>query len=256
VRIVTEELTLSSLERAKSFMQRRARLIALTAVPLATLVAIAPVKAGTIALPLQLDPGSADTCLVTAGGAGSLNGGSACTVGQSAPGIKMFGNGTAGLSGSGGGILGVNFTLSSGTTNSGFISGQVPISWDFIISDSTSHNLNWTVTLGATVTGVGAETVFTDTFTNVTPGTIIGSMMSNSLPAVQVTAYSLLFSVTDPSGLAVKPLRSPSLMARPSMSTKPQAYRSLGLLRCWASLWPRSVRWYGGAGDPLLSATS
>jgi hypothetical protein len=182
-------------------MQRKARLIALTAVPLASLVAITPsARAGAIIGPLVLDPGSADTCQVTAGGIGSLNGGSACTVGQSAPGIKMYGNGTANVSG--GGTLAVNFTLAGGTTNSGAISGQVPISWDFMISDSASHNLNWTITLGATVTGVGTETVFTDTLTNVTPGTIIGNTLTNPLPSVQVTAYSLLFTVTDPSAIS------------------------------------------------------
>lgn len=193
---------MSSIERAKSFMQRKARVIALTAVPLASLIAITPAKAITVT-PLQLDPSGTDTCLVaSAGGAGSLNGGSSCTVGQSAPGIKLYGNGTASIGGSGGGLLGVNFGINSGTTNGGVISGQVPISWDFVLSDSDSHNLNWSITLGATVTGVGTETVFTDSFTNVAPGTIIGNALTNSLPAVQVTAYSLLFSVTDPNGLS------------------------------------------------------
>ena len=36
---------MSSLERAKSFMQRKARVIALTAVPLAFLVGITPARA-------------------------------------------------------------------------------------------------------------------------------------------------------------------------------------------------------------------
>lgn len=177
---------MSSLERAKSFMQRKARLIALTAVPLASLMAITPAKAITVGL--QLDPNGTDTCT-------SLD---VCTVGQSAPGIKIYGDGTN-TAGSGGGILYVNFAINGGTTNSGFISGKVPISWDFVISDSASHNLNWSITLGATVTGIGTETVFTDSATNVTPGEIIGNAMSNTLPSVQVTAYSLLFSVNDPS---------------------------------------------------------
>ncbi len=189
---------MSSIERAKSFMQRRARLIALTAVPLASLMAITPAKASV--LPLQLDPSGNDTCSVSApSGAGFLNGGSACTVAQSAPGIKMYGNGTVS---SGGSLLQVNFAINGGTTNNGFISGQVPVSWDFAISDSADNNLNWSITIGATITGVGTETVFTDTVTDVTPGTIIGNTLTNTLPLVQVTAYSLLFSVSDPSAVA------------------------------------------------------
>jgi hypothetical protein len=188
----------SSIERAKSFMQRKARLIALTAVPLASLIAITPAKA-TGVTPLQLDPNGTDTCAVSVVNTfgGVLASGSSCNVGQSAPGIKMYGNGTA-LGGSGGALT-LDFAINGGTTNGGFISGQVPISWDFVMSDTAGHNLNWTVTLGATVTGIGTETVFTDTFSNVTPGTIIGNIMSSSLPSLQVTAYTLLFSVTDPS---------------------------------------------------------
>lgn len=202
---------MSSIERAKSFMQRKARLIALTAVPLASLVGITPAKAIAVTpTALILDPNGTDTCSVsvsaTSGGP-NLNSGSSCTVAQlgmgsnGVTGVKMYGNGPGTLAS--GGSLTVSFIL-TGSTNDGILPvGSVPISWDFMIADSNSEaSVDWTVTVGATILGVGPETVFTQTTDGVSPGatgiTITGSAMPTIGSAVEVTAYSVNFSVTDP----------------------------------------------------------
>ena len=139
---------MSSIERAKSFMQRKARLIALTAVPLASLIAITPAKA-TGVTPLQLDPNGTDTCAVSVVNTfgGVLASGSSCNVGQSCRNKDVWERHRSRLQRA--------RTLELQCRNQrrhhkwrDSISGQVPISWDFVMSDTAGHNLNWTSNLG------------------------------------------------------------------------------------------------------------
>jgi hypothetical protein len=145
----------SSIERAKFFMQRKARVIALTAVPLASLIATtAPsAKAGLI-----LDPGGTDACAVTAVLPGGVSGGysGGCTVSQLSAGSSLTGVTMAGYgfveTDTGGGTEAVVFTVAGGTTNGGGLSGVVvPIAYAFTITDSDPGALFYSITCRPTV---------------------------------------------------------------------------------------------------------
>jgi len=206
---------LSSIERAKAFMQRRARLIAVTALPLAALVGIAaPAHAGAVTTPLTLTP---SPCVVTATG-GTLNSGGSCATSALATGangmtgVKGFGDATAtagliltqGIEGSqvSGNPLTLDFLVGNGTTNGGTVSGVIPVHYSFSItdSDSTTADITWELILSATV--LGQNTVIIDSLHNgvVADGTLISSALNtNPLPPTAVTGYKVELKVTDTS---------------------------------------------------------
>jgi hypothetical protein len=197
---------LSSIERAKSFMQRRARLIALTAVPLASLAGIAPsARAGAIltSSPLILDPGGTDTC-VTGGSGGPVSG--SCLVSQLSPGssltgISITGSGSSANDNPSGGAQTVTFSVAGGTTNGGGLAGVVvPIAYAFTITtgDNESPTLEYSIAISA-----NGLPVFSSGFIPTTAGSLIsGTVDTSSLTAPAVTSYGLVFTVEDTTGVA------------------------------------------------------
>lgn len=194
---------MSSIDRAKSFMQRKARLIALTAVPLASLVGItAPSAKATVVTPLILDSSGTDTCGIGTNG-GTPSSGSSCTVAQLLPGVNgvtgvtLYGSGGVTAFSSGGSALTLGFTVSGGSTNGGTVSGAVPVGWDFTIGDSNPDAvLSWGVSLDATIGGVN-EQVFDYIVDSVSAGLVSGSTTTAALPPTTVTAYGVNFFVSD-----------------------------------------------------------
>jgi hypothetical protein len=131
---------MDSLNRAKQFITRKASKLALAIVPLAALAVVTPAKASVI-----LDPGQGDVCN-TVGLSGS-----SCTVIQAGTVGGNSGLNWLQLSGQGSGIFTsgsymLNFSQSGGSANDAvFPGGNVPVSWDFVVSSSGSAAINWTV---------------------------------------------------------------------------------------------------------------
>jgi PEP-CTERM motif len=198
---------LTSIERAKAFMQRRARVIALTALPLASLVAVtAPsAHAGAVTTPLTLTP---SPCTATAtNNSGSCSELALGTGSNGMTGVKMFGSGqaNAGLILSqnvvGGLTIGspltVDFLVASGTTNSGQVPGAIPLAWNFTItdSDSVTADINWTLTYT-----LNSMFVSFNSGGAVQAGTFTGSSSGFAgLLGVTITSYKIELSVTDSS---------------------------------------------------------
>jgi hypothetical protein len=140
---------MTSLDRAKRFLASKARTLALTAVPLATLVAVAPpAKAG----PVVFNTG---TCSATATGSSSVSGTPSCgnsllvTMPNGANGLHLNGNVSA-ISNSGGTSFGAVLDW-SGAANSGSFTGSMPVTWNF--------------TVGFTPAGIAATPIATYSWT-------------------------------------------------------------------------------------------
>jgi|SRR5580692_8526127 hypothetical protein len=130
---------MTSVERAKRFLQSGARAIALTVVPLASVAVIAP---SLEASPLILTPA---TCDAIPSGSGTFVI-TPCTTTQLATGadgvtgLKLYGSdSTTSLSA---GFLALNFTTQG--TASG-TAGIVPVAYDFTLSDTFSNAMSWDV---------------------------------------------------------------------------------------------------------------
>lgn len=204
---------MTSLERAKTFLQRKGRVIALTAVPLASLVAIsAPTaKAGPVT-PVSFNVAP---CSVSAIGGTLVSGGStsSCTTQQvgtgsnGITGVKLFGSGSATANIvftqaiSGGVTAGNPLTLdffASGGTNGGNVFGVIPLHYAFSVtdgSDPSNANIIYELILKAN------NVTFFD-FTSPSAikgdGTLItGDLSTSNLPSTPVTSYSIEFKVTD-----------------------------------------------------------
>jgi PEP-CTERM motif len=194
---------LTSIERAKSFMQRKARVMALSVVPLASLVAVtAPSAHAGAVTPLTLNTA---TCSVTAtGNSGSCSELALATGSNGMTGVKMFGSGQANAGSIStqsisGGIqatipLTVDFLVGSGTTNSGQVPGAIPLAWKFTIGDSDTV----TADIAYTITWTLNSTQFSSTGTGLTAGTYTGSASAfASLVGTAITSYKIELSVTD-----------------------------------------------------------
>jgi PEP-CTERM motif len=188
----------TSLERAKSFLERKARVIALTAVPLASLVAIAPAKAGMLT-PLTLNTVS---CSASVNNIHSqLNSGGSCSVAplptgsNGITGVTMSGSASA-TGSSGGGNMTLTFQTGTGTTNNGDIFGVIPIDYDFSVSLSSGgvgSGLTWSLTLD-----LNGTPTFTTTGNAITSSPLMGILDTTNLPTALVTSYSIIFTVNDP----------------------------------------------------------
>jgi hypothetical protein len=125
---------MTSVERAKRFLQSGARTLALSVVPLASVSAIAS--------PLILTPSS---CNAIPSGSGIFVI-TPCTTTQLATGadgvtgLKLYG--TDSTTSESSGFLALNFTTQG--TASG-TAGIVPVSYDFTLSDTFSNSMNWDV---------------------------------------------------------------------------------------------------------------
>jgi len=129
----------TSVERAKRFLQTGARAIALTVVPLASVTATAPSLGAS---PLILTPSSCDA-IPSGSGIFVIT---PCTTTQLATGadgvtgLKLYGLDSTTSESSG--FLALNFTTlgtASGTA------GVVPVAYDFTLSDTFSNSMSWDV---------------------------------------------------------------------------------------------------------------
>jgi PEP-CTERM motif len=191
---------MTSVERAKCFLQRKARVLALTAVPLASLVAIAPTaKAGAITNPV-LNPSA---CSISSSGSNfNSSGCSTAALPQGAnllTGVKMFG--TASISGVSGGanfqFIGLEFSVSGSGNGGSFIGGAIPIDWKFTIgvTGDPQPDLSWL--LQVQINGVG---VYSNSF-SAAPGVIAGNDVTSVVPAGPITSYQINFLVSDDEAL-------------------------------------------------------
>jgi hypothetical protein len=130
---------MTSVERAKRFLQTKACAIALTVVPLASLAVIAPsLHAGVLTFnPSTCDaiPSGSGTFIITP-----------CTVTQLAigadgvAGLKMYG--TDWTTSESSGFLDLNFTTQGTASGTG---GVIPVAYDFTLSDTFSNTMYWDV---------------------------------------------------------------------------------------------------------------
>jgi PEP-CTERM motif len=196
---------LSSLKRAISFVQCKARVIALTTVPLASLVGItAPARAGNVGPPttLVLDPSGTDTCSVVSN-TGTVSNGASCTIAQ----LALAGNGVAGIQEYGNAtvtstsdsIVSVDFKIANGTTNGGLPVTAIPASWLFTITDSNpSAILVWSLVFSGNGTPEIESGTPPGSPTAATSGVAVsGTATSNIELVLPMTAYEMDLNVTD-----------------------------------------------------------
>lgn len=131
---------MTSVERAKRLLQAKARTIALTVVPLASVIGVsAPLHASTI----TLDPSS---CSAIPSGSGVFMI-TPCSILQlptgsdGVTGIKLYG--TASTTSTNEGFLALN--MSTGGTASGSGGAIIPVDYDFTLSDTSGNVMNWDV---------------------------------------------------------------------------------------------------------------
>jgi hypothetical protein len=183
---------MSSLDRAKQFLQNKSRTLALTVVPFAALVALAaPSKASV----LTFAPGT--PTLTQTAPSGSL-----ATSNLSAVALDVL-NGVSGVAGSGNGTLtnGISgsWTLSfdmAGSANGGIITAPIPVDWLFNFTSNVGAVLPWSLTLklnGSPVT----LTPSPDPVSGTIPG--FGSQISGTalIPVVEgpINSYDLLLQI-------------------------------------------------------------
>ncbi len=192
---------MTSIERARQFIQNKGRTIALTLVPLASLAVVSlPAKAGPITPAVASLVFDATTCTPTAHG-GSLSSGGSCLVSQLAPangitGVALSGNGSV-TSGISGGTISMEFSASGGANGASFVGGSFPLHYDVVVTDTDSDTLTYSLTLSF-LTGVG--TVPLAPITGTIPaggGTLSGSPAPTLPPTPAVSGYSVDFVVSD-----------------------------------------------------------
>ena len=131
--------TTTSLDRAKRFLQTKARAIALTVVPLtAAASAVSPLHAGSLVLtPSECDaiPSGSGIFQITPCSVAQLPVGS-----DGIQGIKLYGTGSTTSNSSG--FLALNLTTQGIASGTG---GVIPISYDFTLSDAFSNAMSWDV---------------------------------------------------------------------------------------------------------------
>ena len=125
----------TSVDRAKRFLQQKARAIALTVVPLAS---VGTAQAGSLVL-------TPSTCNAIPSGSGIFQI-TPCSVEQlpvgsdGVQGIKLYGTGST--TSTTAGFLAMNLTTQGSASGS---AGVIPISYDFTLSDTFSSSMSWDV---------------------------------------------------------------------------------------------------------------
>jgi hypothetical protein len=133
---------MTSIERARRFIENKGRALALTTVPLACLVvAPAPLKSSAVF--------EQAACVTSTSGGQSFSG-ITCgtsqlpTGGFGVTGVKMFGTGTAVSSG-----FFTDLLFSTQGTATGSFVGDIPVSYDFTIDDPSGDKIDWEVFFSA-----------------------------------------------------------------------------------------------------------
>ncbi|HLW76720.1 MAG TPA: hypothetical protein VKS01_07030, partial [Bryobacteraceae bacterium] len=180
---------MTAVERAKRFLQQKSRTLAMTAIPLAGLVAVsAPTaKAGIIF--------GTGGCSVSANGTATQPGSTCSLTGLPAAngvtGLTLFGSGAA-ISPSSGASLELLFGNSGGLAT-GTFSGGLSINFDFTINDSASNVVAWDLNFFFQAPSSGSFDVNSSTtgFSPITgSGTVSGTAV---MPGVNATASSNWF---------------------------------------------------------------
>lgn len=178
---------MTSLERAKQFIQSKGRTLALTVVPLASLAGLAaPAKAGlilnTTGCNVNVSGGAgAGTCTITQFPSGS----------NGVTGVKLTGSATT-TAGPSGGFLDFTF-FASGGTNGGSFSGVLPIAYDFILGDSDGGPIGWDLFInGNNGTSFSA---FASGSSN--GGEITGTLNPFVSGGASITSYSISLDVNE-----------------------------------------------------------
>jgi hypothetical protein len=183
---------MSSLDRAKQFLQNKSRTLALTVVPFAALVALAPLAKASV---LSFAPGTPTLTQTSASG-------SLATSNLSSVALDVL-NGVSGVAGSGNGTLtngtSGSWTLSfdmAGSANGGIISAPIPVDWLFNFTSNVGASLPWSLTLklnGSPVT----LTPSPDAVSGTIPG--FGSQISGTalIPVVEgpINSYDFLLQI-------------------------------------------------------------
>jgi len=209
---------MTSVERARKFIQARGKAIALTIVPLAALTLVGTQSARALTIPLSFN--NDGSCSVTALGQsqqGIFSQTNSCTesvVAGSQNGIsnalKMTGNATVvpfapqGLEGSfvtQTPSMGIQFQMSG--TASGSDTGIAPLNWDFNLTDTNSGATSGAYTLTFSFTGTGAPSAKVESnslvYTSCNGGSAVcASVLGSDAISFngQVTGYTITLAAT------------------------------------------------------------
>ncbi len=189
---------MTSIERAKRFIQSKGRVITLTLVPLAALTAVTvPAKAGPVTGASAGLVFNSTSCNVSFSGSGS---GGVCTIDQLSPqsgvtGVTLSGTGLV-MDPSGGTFIGLAFSGSGGTNGGSFGPGNFPVRYDFVVTQTDSDLISWTLNL-TFQTSLGT---LPEDFNGTTSGGTISGSPTVTIPSnITVSSYSFNFVVADDS---------------------------------------------------------
>jgi hypothetical protein len=188
---------MSSLDRAKQFLQNKTRTLALSVVPFAALVALTPpAKATTVVF------NPATPTLTASSPSGSL-----VTSNLSSVALAVF-NGVSGVAGSGNGTLtngsSGSWTISfdmAGSANGVSMAAPIPVDWLFNFTSSTNSSFPWALTLNLNGSPV-TLTPSPDPVSGVMFGPDSHQVSGTALIPLQeglINSYDLLLKISDSS---------------------------------------------------------
>jgi hypothetical protein len=186
---------MSSLDRARQFLQNKTRTLALSVVPFAALVSLTPPAKATT---LVFNP--ATPTLTAVSQSGSL-----VTSNLSSVALAVF-NGVSGVAGSGNGTL-TNGTSGSwtmafdmaGSVSGGAIIAPIPVDWLFNFTSDVSSTFSWGLNLklnGSSVPLTPSPDPVSGSYFGFGTHQISGTAL---IPAVEglITSYDLLLQISD-----------------------------------------------------------
>jgi hypothetical protein len=192
---------MSSLDRAKQFLQNKSRTLALSVVPFAALVALAPPAKASL---LVFAPGT--PTMSTTAPSGSL-----VTNNLSSVALTVL-NGVTGVAGSGNGTLtnGISgsWTMSfdmAGTVNEGAITTPIPVDWLFNFTSNVNTTFTWALNLklnGSPVTLTPSPDAVSGSFFGFGPTQISGTALI-PVEGGPITSYDLLLQIGNSTGGSV-----------------------------------------------------
>lgn len=210
---------MTSVDRAKRFLQNKARTLALTAAPLAALVSVAPpAKAGPVLSFTSISCSGSGTNLIGPP-TGSCSGSLMPPASNGVNGVTLNGDmiGTISVSGSA-------FSTQIGwfgSTNGGAFTGWFPLAWNFNILSSSGGAVNWTLIFnfngpgGAVVMESGSGAVATGTDRATLSGVVTSwdVTLTGSVPCNVCSDTTVEVSVPAGGSVDVNVVPEPSMLA-------------------------------------------
>jgi hypothetical protein len=226
---------MTSVERAQLFLQNKARAIALSVVPLASVVGIiAPLSAS----PLSFTP---STCIASPSGGGSFVPTPSCGTSQlptgadGVAGLKLYG--TASMQASFDTYLTINITTQGTASGTG---GVIPVSYDFTLSNTSSSVMDWDVYFDVAGNLTDASGGASGTSTG---GTITGGFSVDTTNIGSAFSYVLHVEATDEAanGGDIFTLSVPqnSIDVDPVLTPEPSSWSLIGLALAPLAWWKR-----------------